>query len=82
MVGDYILYMKNIFSADKTFYSPCPSLEGTKDALCKRSRLVRTGRTACTNIVVMEMHFARARGAKHFTFANEATNPLAKLEAR
>ena len=55
---------KIFFSADKTFYSPCPSLEGTKDALCKRSRLVRTGRAACTNIVVMEMHFARATRRK------------------
>ena len=31
-----------IFHADKTFYSPCPNLEGIKDALCKCTGLVRT----------------------------------------
>ena len=27
---------------DKTFYSPCPNLEGINDVLCKCSGLVRT----------------------------------------
>ena len=30
----YNHYMKDIFHVDKTFYSPCPNLEGIKDALC------------------------------------------------
>ena len=34
--------MKIFFSADKTFYSLCPNLEGIKDILCKHSGLVRT----------------------------------------
>ena len=64
-------YITNIFHADKTFYSPCPNLEGINDALCKCSGLVTTeshvhnSRAVCTNIVVMEMHFVRARSAKH-----------------
>ena len=33
----FVVLLYDIFHVDKTFYSPCPSLEGIKDALCKCS---------------------------------------------
>ena len=43
-------------------------------------RIGQNGRAAvCTNMVVMEMHFVRVRGAKHLApRARKATEPLTK----
>ena len=61
--------MKNIFQHGQNHY---PNLESIKDALCKCGQ---NGRAVCKNMVVMEMHFARARGAKRFSSDRERGNP-------
>ena len=48
----YITYIINIFRCVQTLYRRCPSLEGTKDALCHKFRRLTIGqncRAVCTN---------------------------------
>ena len=44
----FILYtMKNIFQTDIFLYSPCPNLEGIKDALSYKFRRLTIGQNCC-----------------------------------
>ena len=78
-----LLYIKNIFHADKTFYNPCPTLEGIKDALCKHSDLVRTVEPYAQTWWSWKCVFHECQHeAQALALMSEATEALAKREAR
>ena len=65
----YMYATKNIFQSDSfLIYSPCPNLEGTKDALFYKFRRLMIGQNCsamCTKLmrVAIEMH-SRVKGVK------------------
>ena len=65
-------------------YSPCPNLEGIKDALSYKFRRLTIGQNCCA-VCTNQMHSrARASGASAARFdrpARQATEPRAKREA-
>ena len=77
-----LLYIENIFHANKTFYCLYPNLEGIKDALCKRLILVRTVEP-CAQAWWSWKYILCERWCKAQALAlvNEATEALAKQEA-
>ena len=86
--GYYITIYKKIFFRRSIFlYSPCPNLEGIKDALFYKFTKLRIGqkcRAMCTNKVAIETH-SRMRGAKRRAFGRpteQVTKPRVKREAR
>ena len=73
---NYITIYKKIFFRRSNFlYSPCPNLEGIKDALFYKFTRLRIGqkcRAVCTNkVAAIETH-SRTRGAMRRAFGRPA----------